>query len=201
MRRFLAMTCLLLGTGCALRPQPGPRPMVGPPYLPPPEPVWVVIDPALFAPPDSTAETTTEARPRAPVAGEHTSSEPAVRPPNPEAHEPLPPPIDTGRAVVKPEREPADSIRAVAARAALVSIDLDPEDQSRLALAARRNLSAADSLARLAGARVPSPRDPDKLSAARGLIRQAQETMLRGDIRAAANLAYKARLLAAEAYR
>jgi hypothetical protein len=201
MRRILAMTCLLLGTGCALRPQLGPPPMVGPPYLPPPEPVWVVIDPALFASSDSTAETATEARPRAPVAGERTSSGPAVRPPSPEAREPLPPPIDPGGAVVKAEHEPADSIRAVAARAALVSIDLDPEDQSRLALAARRNLSAADSLARLAGARGPSPRNPDKLSAARGLIRQAQEAMLRGDIRAAANLAYKARLLAAEAYR
>lgn len=193
------MTCVILSTGCSLLPQPGPRPTMGPPYFPPPEPVWVVIDPALFASPDSSAAALAEAKPGTAGRSGPSSSAPAVRLPGPEVSESLPPPTGPEGAAVGMGQNPADSIRAVAARAALVSVDLDPEEQARLTQAARRNLSAADSLARLAEARIPSPRNPDKLAAAQGLIRQAQDAMQRGDIRAAANLAYKARLLAAEA--
>jgi hypothetical protein len=194
------MTCLIFGTGCALLPQPGPRPTVGPPYIPPPEPVWVVIDPALLASSAPGVENTAEAGPSAPGTSDRSTEAPAVRPPGLEARESLPPPMEAEGTDPETARNTADSVHAVAARAALVSIDLDPEDQARLTRVARRNLAAADSLTRLAGARVPSPRNPAKLAAAQGLARQAQEAMQRNDIRAAANLAYKARLLAAEAY-
>jgi hypothetical protein len=200
MKRLLAMTCLIFGTGCALLPQPGSRPTVGPPYIPPPEPVWVVIDPALLASPTPGTENTAEARPSALGTSGRSTEAPVLRPTGPEAREPLPPPLGTDGTNPETAQKTADSVHAVAARAAMVSIDLDPEDQARLTRVARRNLAAADSLARLAGARVPSPRNPAKLAAAQGLVRQAQEAMQRGDIRAAANLAYKARLLAAEAY-
>ncbi len=200
MKRLLAMTCLIFGTGCALLPQPGPPPTVGPPYIPPPEPVWVVIDPALLATPTPGAESTAEARPSAPETSGRSTEAPAVRPPGPEARESLPPPIGAEGTNSETVQNTADSVHAVAVRAAMVSIDLGPEDQARLTSVARRNLAAADSLTRLAGARAPSPRNPAKLAAAQGLVRQAQEAMQRGDIRAAANLAYKARLLAAEAY-
>jgi hypothetical protein len=202
MRRILVLGVLLLGTGCVLVPHPGPRPTVGPPYIPPPEPVWVVIDPALFAAPDTIAAATAEARPRTPAPAGSSTTPPATRPRGPETRDILPgnpPPVTPAGPDATQNR--ADSVLAVAARAALVSVDLDAEDQSRLTQAARRNLSAADSLARLAGARAPSQRNPEKLAAAQGLIRQAQEALQAGDIRAAANLAYKARLLAAEAQR
>ena len=200
MKRLLPIACLIFGTGCALLPQPGPRPTVGPPYIPPPEPVWVVIDPALLATPTPAAENTAKAGPSARGTSGHSIEAPAIHPQDPKAHESLLPP--TGAEGTDPEtaQNTADSVHAVAVRAAMVSIDLDPEDQARLAGVAGRNLAAADSLTRLAGARVPSPRNPAKLAAAQGLVRQAREAMQRGDIRAAANLAYKGRLLAAEAY-
>mgnify|MGYP001434097260 CR=1 FL=1 len=200
MKRLLAMTCLIFGSGCALLPQPGPRPTVGPPYIPPPEPVWVVIDPALLATRTPAVENTAQAPPSAPGRSGPSTEAPAARPRGPEARGSLPPPIGAEGTNADAVQNHADSIHAVAARAALVSIDLDPEDQARLTVVAQRNLAAADSLARLAGARAPSPRNPAKLAAAHGLVRQAREAMRRGDIRAAANLAYKARLLAAEAY-
>jgi hypothetical protein len=200
MKKLLAIVCLIFGTGCALLPQPGPRPTVGPPYIPPPEPVWVVIDPALLASSAPGDEITAKTRPSAQGTSGHTAETPAVRPRDPGLHESLPPPAGTEGADPDAEHNAADSVHAVAARAAMISIDLDPEDQARLTSVARRNLAAADSLTRLAGARVPSPRNPAKLAAAQGLARQARETMQRGDIRAAANLAYKARLLAGEAY-
>jgi hypothetical protein len=200
MKRLLAITCLILGTGCALLPHPGPRPAVGPPYIPPPEPVWVVIDPALLATPTPGADNTAEARPSAPETSERSTEAPAVHAQGAEAREPLPRPVGAEGTDPDIVRNAADSVHAVAARAAMVSIDLDPEDQARLTGVARRNLAAADSLTRLAGARVPSPRNPTKLAAAQGLASQAREAMQRGDIRAAANLAYKARLLAAEAF-
>jgi hypothetical protein len=201
MKKLLAMTWLILGTGCALLPQPGPRPTVGPPYIPPPEPVWVVIDPALLASSSPGNESVAKTRPPAQRTSGHTVEMPAVGPQGPEARESLPPPTGSEGTDLETARNTADSVHAVAARAAMISIDLDPEDQARLTTVARRNLAAADSLTRLAGPRVPSTRNPAKLAAAQGLTRQAREAMQRGDIRAAANLAYKARLLAAEAYR
>jgi hypothetical protein len=200
MKWLLAMIWLFIGTGCALLPQPGPRPTVGPPYIPPPEPVWVVIDPALLASSAPAVEAAAATRLPAPEAGERSIPAPATRPPGADTPGSLFPPIGGEAGGPETVRNTADSIHAVAARAALVSVDLDPEDQARLTLAARRNLSAADSLTRLAGAR-SSPRNSVKLAAAQGLVRQAREAMQRDDIRAAANLAYKARLLAAEAYR
>lgn len=80
-------------------------------------------------------------------------------------------------------------------------VDLPATDRRQLDDAARRNLAAADSLARHAG-RLPLPlRDREKLENALGLVRQAREALRRGDLRAAANLAYKARLLAGEVAR
>jgi hypothetical protein len=199
MHKLLAIACLLLGTGCALIPQPGPRPTVGPPYLPPPDPVWVVIDPALLAASAPASADSSEARTPTPGPDErHTGAAPA-RSLNSETRGALTPGLGAEEAGPDSARAMADSVHVVASRAALVSIDLDPEDQARLTRVARRNLAAADSLTRLAGARALSSRNPAKLAAAQGLVRQAQEAMLRGDIRAAANLAYKARLLAAEA--
>ena len=67
---ILARTGLLLAiilAGCAPVPRFGPPPTVGPPYFPPPEPVWVVLDPKLYGYADSTAvgstHRPTEARP------------------------------------------------------------------------------------------------------------------------------------------
>lgn len=200
MKRLLAMTCLIFGTGCALLPQPGPRPTVGPPYIPPPEPVWVVIDPALLASSPEGTKSAAPTRPSGPGTNGRSTEVPVVRPPGPETRESLPPPAGPPGTTSATPGSSADSAHAVAARAAMISIDLDPEDRARLTRVARRNLAAADSLARLASARIPSPRNPAKLATAQGLVRQAQEAMQRGDVRAAANLAYKARLLAAEAY-
>ncbi len=199
MRRLLAVTSLIASTGCALVPQPGPRPTVGPAYIPPPEPVWVVIDPALLTSTAPDPESPDPVRPSPPERTRRTSRASEVSPPVSDPRGPVFPPTGPDEPVFAEPRDTADSIRAVAARAALVSIDLNSEDQARLTRAARRNLADADSLAGLAGARLPAPRNPIKLATAQGLIRQAREALLRGDSRAAANLAYKARLLAAEA--
>jgi hypothetical protein len=156
----------------------------------------VVIDPALLAAPDSSAATA-EKVPPAPRTSRGREPAPVDHPPGPGSRDPYP--ITTEDRRTAAGSSLVDSVRAAEARAALISIDLDPSDRARLSWAAKKNLSAADSLAKLAGARPLSPQNREKLATAQGLMRQAREAVERGDIHAAANLSYKARLLAAEA--
>ena len=183
-----------ISSGCALVPKLGPPPHVGPPYIPPPEPVWVVLDPALFQSPDST-------RPAAPTRRSPSRARPTDIGPSPNPSEPSAattsaPPTSGGL----PDASLAGAPDAPGTAPAL-SIDLPSSDRWQLSDAAHRNLSAADSLSRGAERTRLSPRDRAKLENARGLMRQAEEALTRGDLRAAANLAYKARLLAAEVAR
>ena len=168
---------------------------MGPPYIPPPEPVWVVIDPALLAPPDSAVATGAE---RAGPRG--GPEEAALRRRAVPAGAANPSLFPCARETADPNREtPEHLIRfmpSTPGRPWSRSIWIPKIGPSSPGGPAES--PAADSLARLAGDRVPSPRKPDKLDTAQGLMRQAREAIQRGDIRAAANLAYKARLLAAE---
>jgi hypothetical protein len=79
-----------------------------------------------------------------------------------------------------------------------VSVDLPASARARLEAEARRNMAAADSLAADLGRHHLPAHDREKLDTAHGLVRQAREALRRGDLQAAANLAHKARLLAAE---
>ena len=185
----LALVAGLLISGCGLMPKLGRQPTAGPPYIPPPEPVWVVLDPAFYANTDTMAT----AEPR--------SAGVRVRPSGRTARSPAvaePPP-----APVLPEPAPADTAAAPAPAppALSIQVDLPAEEGRELEDAARHNLAAADSLARAARDHPLEERDREKVETALGLLRQAQEALARGDLRAAANLAYKARLLAAEAAR
>jgi hypothetical protein len=152
-----------------------------------------VLDPALFYAADTSRAEGTTRRPRRPVSPAEasppqvgdTGNEPAWDPGLPEAGSPP---------------APAGADTPSVARPAL-SVDLPAADRRQLEDAAGRNISAADSLARAAEVRPLPPQDRAKLANALGLVRQAQEALARGDLRAAANLAYKARLLAAEVTR
>lgn len=203
-RPFRRETFVLTGTllaiilaGCAPVPRFGPSPTVGPPYFPPPEPVWVVLDPKLYGDADSTA-----------VASTH--SPPVAQPTRSRAGRPGPdeePIASRGSDVAdlpgtSPGQATISEAPPVTPRLAPgIAIDLPPADLARLERAARRNLAAADSLVRIAERRSVAGARRDKAETAVGLMAQAREALARGDARAAANLAYKARLLAAEAGR
>jgi len=216
---------LLAASGCSLAPRLGPPPSVGPPYIPPPEPVWVVLDPAFYASTDTLpgpSRTRAAARPRrasagtpgpesgletgspaGPAAGRSGGPEPALT----EGPGATPQATDATRRV--PDAGPhgglagtgATNAGGTAADARAILVDLPAADRRELERAARRNLAAADSLARGAQYRALGPLDREKLETSLGLVRQAEDALRRGDLRAAANLAYKARLLAAETTR
>ncbi len=198
---ILARTGLLLAiilAGCAPVPRFGPPPTVGPPYFPPPEPVWVVLDPKLYGYADSTAvgstHRPTEARPARARAGRTGPDEDPIASRGTDVVDS--PGASPGRATI-PEPIPEVTPRLAPG----IAIDLPPADVVRLERAARRNLAAADSLVRIADRRSATGTRRDKAETAVGLMAQAREALARGDARAAANLAYKARLLAAEAGR
>lgn len=196
-RSVLAVLVLLaVAAGCAPVPQFGPAPTVGPPYIPPPEPVWVVLDPGFYPEPDTTAAPAPQ---RAPASSPRLPA----RQPGPDI-DPIasgdgataPPPATSGESIAA-----APASRSAGRASGAIAIDLPPADQARLDRAARRNLAAADSLVRLAGPRATAALRREKLETAIGLMAQARDALARGDARAAANLAYKARLLAAESAR
>ena len=188
----LAALALCL-SGCALLPRLGPPPQVGPPYIPPPEPVWVVLDPALFQTRVDSSATPSE-QTRA-VSRRHAIG--STQMPADQANaDSLPSSTRAALDTLSAETPEGETTAAHA-----LSVDLPAADRRQLQAAAHHNLTAADSLARGVEGRVLSARDRVKLENALGLVRQAEDALRRGDLRAAANLAYKARLLAGEVAR
>ncbi len=79
-----------------------------------------------------------------------------------------------------------------------ISIDLPGRIRSELEEKAKADLAAADALTTQYETRQLQSRDREKLETALGLIAQARAALAGGQTQSAANLAYKARLLAQE---
>lgn len=79
-----------------------------------------------------------------------------------------------------------------------VAVDLPPSARLRMERTALRDIALADSLTRRSALRTLPQNQRDKLETSLGLIEQAREALVRGDVPGAANLAFKARLIAEE---
>jgi hypothetical protein len=197
----IMLALLSLSAGCVLTPQLGPPPRVGP--APPP------MAAAARAQVDSTrtvrvsadsaaAELNRMILQRYPGGVIPTKTlesadrgEPAGRPPASRTP-------GTTAAAGGDSLAGADSTGAEATQPPAVSVDLPPQELNRLVSAARANLAWADSVAKDGALRPLPARERDKLETALGLVKQGEDALQRGDIRGAANLAYKARLLVEE---
>jgi len=79
-----------------------------------------------------------------------------------------------------------------------ISVDLDEGKQATLAAAAERDLQEAVKVARAAQTRALSPEKLETLATVEGLVAAARDALTASDVQAAATLANKAKLLAAE---
>jgi hypothetical protein len=199
--------CLVLILSCVPLPQIGPPPMVGPPTPPKPAPV---VEQNAAALPDTTirgseADSAAAELNRIMLLRGRNGPPPEMVTPVPVAQ------ADTSRATRDaaaggtPATAPPDtedlavgSSRPPERTNPEVSVDLPAPDRFKLRNTALADIAVADSLVRTSALRPMPGRERDKLETALGLTRQARDAIERGDLQAAANLAYKARLLAAE---
>ncbi len=79
-----------------------------------------------------------------------------------------------------------------------VSVALAPAEKAKLTATTRFEMAEADSIVVKVGPRLYREKDREKLQTVQGLIDQARSALDREDVRAAANLAHKARVLALE---
>jgi hypothetical protein len=202
MRSVVPAVALALSSGCALWPRFGPPPMVGPPLLRSGAQADSAATAAMSA--DSAAAALNEAMTARLKTGKtiyvgddnptNTSTPPPARPRAPKRSSETA--ADSSAEVVAP----ADTISAAPATdVPALSVDLPASDRSKLEGEARANAAWADSTARVLTLRPQlDGRDRDKLETAFGLVTQSREALDRGDVQAAANLAYKAKLLVEE---
>jgi DNA-binding XRE family transcriptional regulator len=188
------LALLALCAGCALWPRFGPPPTVGPPYIR----SAAEADSTTFArtAADSAADDLNQAMLGRLASGKtlYVGEEPARHPQAPKSH-----------AARHASAEAADSIDSgadtLSAETPAVSVDLPNSARQQLEAKARSDIAWADSAAKIQATRQLAGHDRDKLETAIGLTQQAREAMERGDLPAAANLAYKARLLIEEVAR
>jgi hypothetical protein len=79
-----------------------------------------------------------------------------------------------------------------------IVVDLDADQKATLAADAERNLQEAVQVVRAAQTRQLSPEKLETLATVEGLVAAARDALTAGDIQAAATLANKAKLIAAE---
>jgi hypothetical protein len=197
----IMLTFLGLSAGCVLTPQLGPPPRVGPALPPPPLTARAPVDSTLIvrvSADSAAAELNRLILQRYPGGVIPTKTlesadrtEPAGRPPAYRAP-------GTTAAAGGDLLARADTTGAETEQPPAVSVDLPPQELNRLVSAARANLAWADSVAKDGALRPLPARERDKLETALGLVKQGEDALQRGDIRGAANLAYKARLLVEE---
>jgi hypothetical protein len=199
-RAALACLPLLFAGGCALTPELGPPPAIGPP---PPLMTEAQVDSLqnTRAAADSAAAALNRLiRLRYPDGVIPTRTlESVTRTGRSAPPESLPATSPgAGAAASADSSASSDSARVELNGPPAITVDLPPRELSRLAGAARTYLAWADSMAQDAALRPLPERERDKLETALGLVRQGREALQRGDVRAAANLGYKARLLVEE---
>jgi hypothetical protein len=199
---------LLVALSCVSMPRLGPPPQIGPPA---PVGLTSTAAPDAGAPADTTL-LSSEADSAAAELNRVMRLRGQNGPP-PEMVTPVPvAPSDTSRSAPGPATDPGTAPTGTSAEpgaltppdptgdgeAPSVSVDLPVLDRTKLKNTALSDMAEADSLVRSAALRVLPARERDKLETALGLTRQARDAATRGDLQAAANLAYKAKLLAAE---
>jgi hypothetical protein len=208
-----AAVALVATGGCSLLPQFGPPPAVGPPYMP-----------TASASEDSSAVVLSSAD--SAVTAVNKAFQGRVKPGTtvyPDEHSTHPgaagasaglPAATSHRSghkggALEPDSSAATDTTGISQSADSIgpsvppalSVDMPALAQEQLEIQARANSAWADSTATVQARRALAPSDRDKLETAFGLSKQSREAMERGDLQAAANLAYKARLLVEEVAR
>jgi hypothetical protein len=214
--RTFVLSSLLLVSGCVYWPQFGPPPPVGPPYV---KSTVVAVDSltTTYSSADSAAAELNrlwlqryrngiaplppEEPPRRSAAGD--SSPASTEGPAETAGAP-----DAAGGAAQESGTPAAEASADSLSAARsqdqgpgVSLELPVQDRRKLEFIARNDMAVADSLVQITALRTLPASERDKLETSLGLIKQGRDALTREDLQAAANLAYKARLLAEEVAR
>jgi hypothetical protein len=190
---------ILLSAGCALWPRFGPPPAVGPPHIQGPADADTTALTRTAA--DSAADDLNQAMLERLRSGKtlYVGEDRARHPAAPKR------PRRTGSSASDSTASLLSDSTASGAKdsvstphPAALSVGLPAPDRGPLELQARSDIGWADSTVAIQRSRMLAGRDRDKLETASGLAKQAREALERGDIPAAANLAYKARLLIEE---
>lgn len=200
--RGLAIAACMGVLSCVPYPELGPPPKVGP------EPVVMRPEVILATPPVDSSWVYLEADSAAAELNRVMMERGQTGPP-PEMITPVPvaapdttrrmPPVSTLPNTTTTETAaPPQPARTVTRDTPSVSVDLPPRDRAKLESTARSDIAVADSLVRAnAYRKLPGP-ERDKLETALGLTEQARDAIKRGDLQAAATLAYKAKVVASE---